>query len=201
MKKLLLILILTLSFQTLAKADDIKDFQIEGISIGDSLLKFSSKNEINKNMITDYKSKLYSRFTLRNIFSSDLKVYDDVQVHFKTNDKNFTIVSISGGIYYENDFDNCLKKKEIIKKEILDMFPNIKGYDQGILPWLAADETGKTFTSQYFLNFGSQKYNDYIEIACYNWGEEAGKKFNATDHLKVGINTKSFEKWLVEKAW
>ena len=43
MKKLLLILILTLSFQTLAKADDIKDFQIEGISIGDSLLKFSSK--------------------------------------------------------------------------------------------------------------------------------------------------------------
>ena len=112
MKKLLLILILTLSFQTLAKADDIKDFQIEGISIGDSLLKFSSKNEINKNMITDYKSKLYSRFTLRNIFSSDLKVYDDVQVHFKTNDKKFTIVSISGGIYYENDFDNCLKKKK-----------------------------------------------------------------------------------------
>jgi len=201
MKKLLLILILTLSFQTLAKADDIKDFQIEGISIGDSLLKFSSKNEINKNMITDYKSKLYSRFTLRNIFSSDLKVYDDVQVHFKTNDKKFTIVSISGGIYYENDFDNCLKKKEIIKKEILDMFPNIKGYDQGILPWLAADETGKTITSQYFLNFGSEKYNDYIEIACYDWGEEAGKKFNAADHLKVGINTKSFDKWLAEKAW
>ena len=31
MKKLLLILILTLSFQSWIKADDIKDFQIEGI--------------------------------------------------------------------------------------------------------------------------------------------------------------------------
>ena len=40
MNRLLLILILTLSFQTLIKADDIRDFEIEGMSIGDSLLEF-----------------------------------------------------------------------------------------------------------------------------------------------------------------
>ena len=39
MKRLLLILILTLSFQSLSKADDIRDFEIEGMSIGDSLLE------------------------------------------------------------------------------------------------------------------------------------------------------------------
>ena len=171
------------------------------MAIGDSLLEFSSENEIKRYMISDYKSKLYSRFTLRSIFSSDLEIYDDIQVHFKTNDKNFIIASISGGIYYENEFNKCLKKKELIIEEISSMFPNAKVNDQGTSPWLAADETGKTITSQYFFNFGSQKYNDYIEIACYDWGEEAGKKFNAADHLKVGINTKSFEKWLVEKAW
>ena len=44
--KLFLILILTLSFQTLSKADDIRDFQIEGISIGDNLLDYFSVDEI-----------------------------------------------------------------------------------------------------------------------------------------------------------
>ena len=43
MKRLLLILILTFSFQSLAKADDIRDFEIEGMSIGDSVLDFFTK--------------------------------------------------------------------------------------------------------------------------------------------------------------
>ena len=59
MKRLLLILILTFSFQTWTKADDIIDFQIEGMSVGDSLLNYMSENEI-KNKSTDtfyYKNK------------------------------------------------------------------------------------------------------------------------------------------------
>jgi len=40
MKRLLLILILTFSYQTLTKADDISDFEIEGMSIGDSALDY-----------------------------------------------------------------------------------------------------------------------------------------------------------------
>ena len=47
MKRLLLILILTFSFQTLSKADDIRDFEIEGMSIGDSLLNYFTEEEIN----------------------------------------------------------------------------------------------------------------------------------------------------------
>ena len=46
MNRLLLILILTLSFQTLVKADDIKDFEIEGISIGDSALDYFNKKQL-----------------------------------------------------------------------------------------------------------------------------------------------------------
>ena len=47
MKRLLLILILMLSFQTLTKANDIRDFEIEGMSVGDSLLDYVTKEEIN----------------------------------------------------------------------------------------------------------------------------------------------------------
>ena len=43
MKRLLLILILMLGFQTLTRADDIREFEIEGIALGDSALQFSQK--------------------------------------------------------------------------------------------------------------------------------------------------------------
>ena len=55
MKRLLaylfLVLVLTFSFQSLSKADDIKDFEIEGMSIGDSLLDYMTINEIEQNII------------------------------------------------------------------------------------------------------------------------------------------------------
>ena len=46
MKRLLIIFILTLNFQSWTKADDISDFEIEGLSIGDSLLNYFTINEI-----------------------------------------------------------------------------------------------------------------------------------------------------------
>ena len=56
MKKLLAIIVLSLCFITSSQADDIRDFQIEGMSIGDSALDFFSKERIkNKNKI-DYPS-------------------------------------------------------------------------------------------------------------------------------------------------
>ena len=48
MKKLLAILVLGLFLITPSQADDIRDFQIEGISIGDSLLDIATEKEINK---------------------------------------------------------------------------------------------------------------------------------------------------------
>ena len=49
MKKLLIIVFVTCFCKQVAFAQDIKNFQIEGISIGDSALDFFSENEIKKN--------------------------------------------------------------------------------------------------------------------------------------------------------
>ena len=54
MKRLLTILILIFTLQTPSQADDIRDFQIEGMSIGDSLLDFFSEEEINKKIFGEY---------------------------------------------------------------------------------------------------------------------------------------------------
>ena len=46
MKLFLSMLILIFSYQSYSKADDIRDFEIEGISIGDSLLNHFTKKEL-----------------------------------------------------------------------------------------------------------------------------------------------------------
>ena len=113
MKRLLLILILTFSFQTLAKADDIRDFQIEGMSIGDSLLNFMSEIKIKDSILkSKYKDNSFARVE----FYNNLKSYDAIQVHFKNDDSNYIIHMISGAKYFIDDIDNCYKEKKKLKK-------------------------------------------------------------------------------------
>ena len=46
MRVFIAVLVLILNLQSWTKADDISDFQIEGMSIGDSALKFFSESQI-----------------------------------------------------------------------------------------------------------------------------------------------------------
>ena len=46
MRTILAIFIIIFVFQSWTKADEIRDFQIEGMSIGDSGLEYFTKNEI-----------------------------------------------------------------------------------------------------------------------------------------------------------
>ena len=55
MKKILSILVLGLLFISApSQADDIRDFQIEGMSVGDSALDYFSAEEINNRKIAIY---------------------------------------------------------------------------------------------------------------------------------------------------
>ena len=80
MNKLLLILVLTLSFQSITKADDIRDFEIEGMSIGDSLLDFMSTKEI-KSSIQNYVDDNKKYYVVG--YYKDLEIYEGVDVYLK----------------------------------------------------------------------------------------------------------------------
>ena len=56
MNKIILILFFILIFQSWTKADEIKDFEIEGMSVGDSLLNHYSEDQILKNIEVKDKS-------------------------------------------------------------------------------------------------------------------------------------------------
>ena len=97
MRKLLLILILTLSFQTINKADDISDFQIEGMSVGDSLLSYFTESEIKKRINSDntfFYKKDFMAISL-SYKTGKFKTYDDVGVILKQNDKQYKIYSLN----------------------------------------------------------------------------------------------------------
>ena len=84
MKIFISILILIFSVQSFAKADDIGDFEIDGIGINTSLLEYLSQNEIDLALQnpTYYKN---NKFVV--IFINKLsKTYDRLQVTFKPND-------------------------------------------------------------------------------------------------------------------
>ena len=87
MKKFLLILILALSFQSWTNADNVKDFQIEGISVGDSLLNHFSKREINERVkIT--KSRYKDKSIVRAYFKlNKYDLYPILNIHFKDDNK------------------------------------------------------------------------------------------------------------------
>ena len=85
MKRLLLILILTINFQSLTKADDIRDFEIEGISVGDSLLDHFKIKTINSARKYKYKN---DKFYSIDIWSDKFNQYAAIQFHLKRVMKN-----------------------------------------------------------------------------------------------------------------
>ena len=63
MKKLLIISILHISLIISSQANDIREFEIEGISIGESLLNYASEGEIKKFQTSQTSgSKKYKRY-------------------------------------------------------------------------------------------------------------------------------------------
>ena len=66
MKVFIVVLVLIFSFQSLTRADDIRDFEIEGISIGDSALDFFSEEKIKYNSYDYYNDKEYTPVQILN---------------------------------------------------------------------------------------------------------------------------------------
>ena len=86
MKKFLTILIFILTLQTLSLADDIRDFQIEGMSIGDSALDYFSEEEINSGLRLDYEESDFYKIEIRN---NKFEIYEIVGFYFKENNKRY----------------------------------------------------------------------------------------------------------------
>ena len=185
MKRLLLILILTFSLQSLTNADDIKDFEIEGISLGDSLLDHFSEKEIKKFVINHYPDK---EFSVLSVFSNRFKNYDAMQFDIKKNDKTYYLHGVIGIILYENNLKDCYIKMNEIVKDLSLVLVDYHKEDVGRLanpP--GADPYGGTYDLFLFKKNQSNK-SDRVQVSCNDWS----KKSNISDSVKVEIYSKEF---------
>ena len=85
MKRIFLItLIFTFSLQNLTNADNLKDFQIEGFSVGDKLSDRMSKEEIEENIVPYFQDQRKYYIVGK---SYGLNQYDQIEFYIKSNDK------------------------------------------------------------------------------------------------------------------
>ena len=190
MKTLLTILILF--FFSSVVAEDISDFQIEGMSLGDSLLDYFSEEDINNNYSFGYKNDEYIANVLDN---NNHMFYDSLEVVYKNNDPNYIIYMITGLIFYENDSTSCRNKKNEIAldvKKIFDEDIEIENNNKNH----SYDLSGNSKSYRSSIKF---KSGDRIDVSCYIWGKEIKRKHpNWSDNARVDIVDHRFVKWLHE---
>jgi len=182
-------LVLIISLQSWTKADDISDFEIEGMSIGDSLLEYYSVDEINKNIDLNVYKHTDGKFKLFALYGK-FGEFEGMQFAFKADDKKFLIYGINGGIFYSN-IDDCKKKLKSISREISYLFKDAKtNFDiKQIHP---GDKTKKSYAiaDVFFLDTGS------VSVRCTDWSDEITKNFGWNDNLRIGVRSKEYNDWI-----
>ena len=185
------ILILIFSLQSLVKADDIREIEIEGISIGDSLLEYMSKKKIDNAEAFFYPmSKKYKEV----LIELNPEIYDQISASIEVKDNKYIIHSMMADISFKNNFEKCEPKKKIIVNDISSILGNGVVEIQDDEYKRSADKSGKSYdiSTTFFLKNG-----DNIRVICTNWSEE----MNAEDRLTVALNTSEFYKWLLNEAY
>ena len=191
MRIFLTVLVLIFSFQSWTKADDIRDFEIEGMSVGDSALDYFSKSEI-ENLKNSYNDKGYI-YPKNHFYVVTFKkhkkflVYDDVQFTMKDKDDTFKIYALMGIINHRSNIKDCYQKLDTIEKDLNQLFKN--SVKSGQYEYFhAGDKSGKSkiVATQYTLDS-----LDTVHASCADWSEE----INILDALRVTIMTKEFDIW------
>ena len=184
-----------LLFSTSIFADDISDLQIEGISIGDSLLDYYSESEINdperlKNSFN------YNNKFLQLGFYENLSTYYKVSTIIKQNQSNYVtkkngnrylIYGLRGTLYFDN-FEECYEKKDQIVLELSSFF-NSENYEKYIYNDQSHSYDIKSKVSKVEFHFDS---GGVCNVSCTDWSSEMESTMNFIDELVVELKSPEF---------
>ena len=152
-------------------ADNISDFQIEGFSVGDSLLDFYNEVQIINNKANYFPNEREYYV----VHSGDLKLekFDSIEFYLKTGDSKFIIRYFAGFIFYEDgiNMSNCENLRNKYSNAVENFLKNPKKIDEGRFSHYY-DKSGKSIQSR--INFIIE--DDYISIECLDWSDDIHKK-------------------------
>jgi len=186
MKKTLIILVLL--FASSVFADDISDFEIEGMSIGDSLLEYLSITEINNAYNYDHLPSSM-KFRISEFYSDsfDSDLYDAFQFNYKPEDKDFIIHGIKGFINCNNKHD-CNQIFNQIDNDLSNIFQNTKKIGPKIIIH-PDDKSGESKGTKIYYLF---KSDGKVDLTYMDWSRNSGFR----DSVSTEIVSKEVRDWI-----
>jgi hypothetical protein len=192
MKKLFIIIIFFISFQALSKADDIRDFEIEGMSIGDSLLDFMTENQIKDALKSKFSFYYTDKFVT--ISGWDIKdkftTYDNVGFVLKLDDESYKIFALEGTFVTQNgNIQDCYKKQNTIANDVKKILKTKYERDTWFLD---KNRIKKHQLSVRYIDYKSANNRKPISIVCY----DVNKDGDEYTRLTVAIDSLEFDQFL-----
>ena len=194
MRLFLSFIILTISLQSFSNASDISEFEIEGMSVGDSLLKFISKKSI-EDEIANKQTSVYYNNDYVSILLKDMRgklsIYDDIKAVIKPNDQSYKIYALEGILDFSN-IDECHKNQLEISSQIKDSL-DLKV--EGDMWNLKKSRLPKTIKNIRFIDFDikADLSEGSFRTGCYDYK-------TGNDILMIMINSPVFDKYLLDTA-
>ena len=208
MKKILGIVVLGLSLSTSAYTDDIKDLEIESMSIGDSALDYFTESQLENGELDwfNYSYKEYSTSLL-----SGKGIYDWFKISYKSDDDNFIIEGLAGILVKKKyDDDKCNKELDTVALDISELFKNTKQVKKQLYKvvynlreiFQKPNPSGKSIVTSISFDF---KDEGKIILSCYNMDKATNqidspiKDINQFDTFRIDIRSRALVYYL-EKA-
>ena len=192
-----ILILFVLFFSSSVFADDISDFEIEGMSIGDSLLDYFSEEDI-LIQINDNSYKYKNKYVSINFYKQKkYKIYDNISFSLKLEDKKYILYGIKGELDFINNIDECFQKKDEIFSEISNLFDNYEITDNSTRPH-PADKSGESIANNITLSLVS---GDTVQVYCMDWSEKLTKENGWIDTLTISILNKEFGDFLDNEAF
>ncbi len=187
MKKIIIIFLFILNLQSFCKADDIRDLEIEGMSIGDSLLDYYDKESLTTNTADFFTDNTYS---MQAYTTKDSLLFEQLSVSYLTDDKNFKAEAISGDINFPDNINDCYKKMEEVKESLMESLSDI-------IPKQKVTNKNSSHGVYTYISFIFES-GDEISISCYDYDNS---KYSYTDVFRLSFETKEFRYWIDNIAY
>ena len=171
----------------------VKDFKIEEIAVGDSLLTYFSKEDILSLQRTE--DVMGNPIDLKDYFYIDaqfdnyqFETYDSIQVYYKLDDEKFIIHGIGGIIWFDTNLQKCNEKyyevksilDEQFKSPVKEEFLDYKDIREGM---------GTTKKNIMYFDFDD---GSSIDIKCQDYDNEL---LNLADYFQTFIFSKEFNEF------
>lgn len=176
------------------KAENISDFEIEGISLGDSLLDY-----LNADYIIDEleRTKPWYAYLSESSKFGEVYKFDNLNKYYfisfmiKPDDKNYIIHSIRGTMPHEPNLKKCENQMDEISKDISNLLKNHENNKNYYNHPIDQSNKSKVISIDYYLTNSGK-----IRITCIDFEENLRIENNWIDGLDISIQSEEVTDWL-----